>query len=46
MEERLDANESFTIFQDYLRSELLEVEAALRKVRARQRRAARKADAD
>jgi uncharacterized protein len=46
MEERLDANESFTIFQDYLRSELLEVEAALRKVRARQRRAARRADAD
>lgn len=31
--ERLAANESFTIFQDYLRSELLEVEAALRELR-------------
>ncbi|HEU4409464.1 MAG TPA: TAXI family TRAP transporter solute-binding subunit [Polyangiaceae bacterium] len=41
MAERLDANESFTIFQDYLRSELLEVEAALRKVRAARRRKAR-----
>lgn len=28
--ERLEANESFTIFQDYLRSELGEVEAAIR----------------
>ncbi len=37
MAERLDANESFTIFQDYVRSELLEVEAALRAARARAR---------
>lgn len=30
--ERLDADESFTIFQDYVRSELLEVEAAMRAI--------------
>jgi TRAP transporter TAXI family solute receptor len=34
MAERLDANESFTIFQDYLRSELLEIEGALHEVRS------------
>lgn len=30
MAERLEANESFTIFQDYVRSELLEVDAMIR----------------
>jgi hypothetical protein len=38
--ERLDANESFTIFQDFLRAELLEVEAAVSGRRSGERVAA------
>ena len=43
MTEKLEANESFTILQDYLRTELAEVEGALRDLRARRREASQAA---